>query len=630
MIQLMKNTLKTLCMVVGFLAATFAYWILLFATQRAVFLAINSSKAIDAPLGELVLAFIHGLRFDISIWGYGSIFSLVVFLVAVWLCDLRKVVRGMGIVLGALGGLFTFLLPANSIAYNSWGHHADAAALGMLADSPELLFASMETQYEMIYLVVCGLMAVVFGVLLSKMLNPVRKIMRRDDEDQDCALSLRGKCVMAGIIASLAGLSIIPIRGGLGLAPLNTGMAYFSQVQFANHTAVNPIWNFLYSTKRAKSAEVRYDFMPDEDMEGRFSDMMRQDGEPAKILKSERPNVVIILLESFSAHGIRFLGGENATPCLDALTREGVYFDNVFASSDRSGKGLVAVMCGYPSLPTVRVIQFPQKTQNISFLAQKLRDNGYESQTFVYGGDINFNNFNSLVNQAGFDNIITENDFSHDQLGDKWGAHDEHTFAKLLETMDGQKEPFFNFFFTLSSHEPYTVPMERKMSDDYLNSMYYTDHCLGQFFEQAKTKSWWDNTLFVLIADHGHQGPSRVGNTDRRRFNIPLILTGGAVAVRDSLVHTYGTQTDLANTLLSQMGIDASDFNFSRNLLIDDGKDFAFFDFTDGYGYVTKEDYQVYDIPMSSFIRHDNQTAEADTTSGRAYLQKIAKDFQSR
>ncbi|MDY4520995.1 MAG: LTA synthase family protein [Bacteroidales bacterium] len=630
----MKQILRETQAVILFMVSLLILWLLIFASQRVVFLAINSVKAVDLSFGDMVGAFWHGGLFDMSIWGYCMILSLVAVLIGQWFCGVGKMLKAMGVFNGLLMGVCIFLLPAEAMVYKAWGHHADVESLSMVADSPELILASAETWFEIVYFIVCGLIAIIIGTLAYRLscfaasTSIAKSKNSAKTETNKRSYALKG--IMTGLVAIMASLMIIPIRGGLGLAPLNTGMAYFSQSQFANHTAVNPIWNFIYSAKRAKKSEVRYNFVTTDQMDDVFEQMMAQPDEFAKILKDNgsKPNVVVILLESFSAHGIEYLGGYNATPSIDSLRHTGVYFNNFFASSDRSGKGLLAVMCGHPSLPTLRIIQYPQKTQKLPFVAQKLRTNGYESQTFIYGGDIGFNNFNSLVNQAGFDNVITENDFSSDQMGDKWGAHDQYTFDRLLETMDKQKEPFFDFYFTLSSHEPYTVPMEKEIDDEYLNSMRYTDKCLGDFMQKAKTRSWWNNTLFVLVADHGHVGPDNVDNTHRKRFNIPLIFTGGALAVSDSMVTNYGTQTDIACTLLSQLNIDSKDFVFSRNLMVKDTASFAFFDFTDGFGYVTPNNYQVYDNPMHQFIRLDK--AEADTIKGMVYLQKIAEDFHSR
>lgn len=612
------------------LSGLLLFWIALFLSQRLLFIGINSVKAIDTDGGLLLQSLCRGMIFDVSIWGYSAAIVCLAVALCAFFADVRRILRIATAFVGAVGGLVAFLLPAEAITYRAWGHHVDAGSLMMLAETPELVFASTETWFEVVYAIACGMMGLLFFRMAQRLSGVATRLaygnMGQETEARGNVAARLGTCILALV---LGGLMIIPIRGGVGIAPLNTGKAYFSQSVFANHAAVNPAWNFLYSLKRARAADARYEFMSHDEMESRFGKLMPDEGAFPKVVSGERPNVVIILLESFSAHGVEYLGGANATPNIDSLRHTGIYFNNFFASADRSGKGLLAVMNAYPGLPTIRVIQFPQKTQNIPSLARRLRSHGYESQAFVYGGDINFNNFNSLVNQNGFDIVVSEDDFSPSQKGDKWGAHDEYAFDRLLSTMDTQRQPFFDFIFTLSSHEPYTVPMERRMDDDYLNSMYYTDMCLGRFMRQAREREWWDNTVFVLTADHGHAGPDNVGITDRRKFNIPLIITGGALTVRDSLVTTYGSQTDIAATVLRQLGIETDGFTFSKNLLSPDAKSFAFFDFDDGFGFVTPDNYQVYDNQIKSYLRIDTPSA-ADTLSGRAYLQKVADDFHTR
>lgn len=629
----MERLRRDLTSLVLNLIALLLTWLLTFGVGRLIFICVNSAKAADVPSTLLGEALFRGMIFDVSIWGYCALLACVAIAVAIWFDkegrdSCRATHRWTSYVVGAMAAISIFVLPAEAITYKAWGHHVDAGSLLMVADRPELILASAETWFEIVYLVVMLIVACVFWGVAFRLCRRATKIAYGNSTHR--AAKIGEKVAICVIALIMGGIMIIPIRGGLGLIPLNTGNAYFSQSVFANHVATNPIWNFAFSIKRAKQAEIKYDFLPEEEMEERFGELMKSEEQFPRVFKSERPNVVVILLESFSAHGIEYLGGVNATPNIDSLRHTGIYFNNFFASSDRSGKGLLAVMNAYPSLPTIRIIQFAQKTQNIPSIARALRGEGYTSQTFLYGGDINFNNFNSLVNQNGYDRVITQDDFSSDQMGDKWGAHDQYTFDRLLETMDSQPEPFFDFYFTLSSHEPFTVPMERHMEDDYLNSMYYTDMCLGKFMREARSKKWWNNTVFVLLADHGHGGPENVTEIDRRKFNIPLIITGGAVAPKDSLVTSYGSQTDLAATLLSQLGVEHDQFVFSKNLLDSTAVDFAFFDFSDGFGYVTPDNYEVYDNQMSQFIRRDDMSATADTTSGKAYLQKIAKDFHSR
>ncbi len=614
----MKQSLSNVLKLVQFLLMHCLFWLVTFLLQRILFIFINSSKAIDVPPSELMSALLHGMVFDVSIAGYLSLLFCVIVAIGSQFVSISKLLHVCYTIAVILSSVITFLLPADGIIYGFWGFHYDATCIAASTTD------AIEMWALVVYLIICIALVIGNNMLLHSML--VRIIKTKIVPPQNIV----GKIVSALMMLVIGAAMIIPIRGGFGIAPLSNSRAYFSQYQFANHVAMNAVWNFLYSTKRLDSASAVYRYMDDADAEAIFSKLTHHTGEPVAILKTQRPNIIFILLESFSAHGIEYLGGENATPNIKALLKESVAFSNLMAASDRSGKGLVAAMCGYPVLPTFSIIQYPKKTQSLSFLPRKLREVGYNSQTFIYGGDLNFNNFNSLVNIAGFDHVITEDDFGAETRGPKWGTHDEYTFRRLLAEANQQPQPFFDFYFTLSSHEPFIVPMEKQLDDEYLNSMYYTDKCLGEFIANAKQQEWWSNTLVILMADHGHGGPQNVGVDDKKRFNIPLILTGGALACTDTIVAKKGTQIDLAVTLLNQLGIAADDFTFSKDLLNPTTTGYSFFDFNDGYGYVDDKNYQVYDNRGNVWLRLDTQAAEPDTLTGRAILQLMSNDNQRR
>lgn len=619
----MKQCFINILTAVRYILLHALFWLITFAVQRILFFIINGQKALEAGMGNLAGSMLHGLVFDLSIYGYLTIvFMTIIALLSPWV-RMTLLIKIFNVISAVVSSVVVILLPADSIVYSYWGYHFDATALGMLSN-PSLVFASTENWAIVLYIIVAIVLVLCnLGLLYALMHSLVRT-------PSDTPHGAGAKAVQLVVCLLLAGVLFIPVRGGTGIAPLNTGRAYFCQNQFANHAALNPAWNFIYSTKRLKKENLTYSFMPDSVAEARFAELMSAEGHSPRILTTRRPNVVIILLESFSAHAIEYLGGYNATPNIKALLHESVAFNNITSASDRSGKGLVAAMCGYPVMPTISIIQYPKKTQSLSYIAKTLKRNGYDSQTFLYGGDLNFNNFNSLVNIAGFRNVVTETDFSSETMGDKWGAHDEYTFQRLLEIMDKQEQPFFNFFFTLSSHEPFTVPMETKIDDIYLNSVCYTDSCLGAFMNEARQHSWWDKTLFILVADHGHPGSDNVDVTHDLRFRIPLIFTGGALAVRDTMVTKYGSQIDLAATLLSQLDIPTDDFTFSKNLLDPTTRGFSFFDFNDGFGFLTDTCFQVYDNPSGRWLRYDNTGAEPDSLSGKAFLQMMSKDYSSR
>lgn len=620
----MKNSLLNIWQTVRYLLMHALFWLIFFFGLRVLFIAINSNQAIDTDKWLLLQSIFVGMRFDLSIVGYLSIFTCIITaIVAIWTSP-QKPLRVCRFISGIAACVLAITLPANAIVYGHWLHHVDAIDLGMFSNDPSAIFASTETWVTIIYIIaVVGLCAGTIYIL-RRLTNSA--ITAADNKpEQRVGIIVR---MFATLIIGAA--MILPIRGGVGIAPLNTGHAFFCNSTFANHTALNPAWNFIYSLKRASKASVDYHFMDNETAQKQFQKLMHESGDYPRVIKSNRPNIVVILLESFSAHTIEFLGGENVASNIKALMPESIVFDNVMAASDRSGKGLVAVMCGYPVLPTISIIQYPSKTQTLPYVARSLRNNGYASQTFIYGGDLHFNNFNSLITMAGFDNIITQDDFPREEWGDKWGAHDEFTLRRLLDEMDKQQQPFFDAIFTLSSHEPFTVPMQRKFENDYFNSVAYTDSCLGDFFKQARTRSWWDNTLFVLVADHGHGGPNNVGNDNPMRFRIPLMMTGGALCVKDTIVHKAGTQIDLAATLLSQLEIDHAEYTFSKNLLDRGNSGFSFYDFSDGFGYADSNNYQIFDNQANKYITIESKTASPDTISGKAILQMMSNDNKKR
>lgn len=604
-----------------YLLATAAYFTALFIFFRAIFICINFEQTALASCGNIASAFVHGLVFDFSIIGYLLLFYSIIFAIALPFNKLNIATIITGVLSSILIIIMSAFLPADAFLYTFWGYHFDASGLAFIK-TPKLALASLEVWQTVLFVIAAIALSALFIKLLFVITNRFFERLTRQKTIVNIAQSV--------LLLIFGAAMIIPIRGGTGIAPLNSGRAFFCDNIYANHTALNPIWNFAYSLKRLNAANVSYHFMDDEVAKATFDSLMHESNDYPRVLNNKRPNIIVVMLESFSAHGIEFLGGINATPTIKSLLPSSITFNHVMAASNRSGKGMVAINCGHPVMPTISIIQYPKKTQTLSFIARELRKNGYNDQLFLYGGDLNFNNFNSLVTLAGYNRVITQFDFDSSLNEDKWGVHDQYTFDRMLETIEDEKEPFFNFFFTLSSHEPFRVPMEKHLDDPYLNSMYYTDQCLGQFIEKAKTKDWWKNTLLILIADHGHAGPQNVGNEDKRRYSIPMIWTGGALAITDTIVEKPATQIDLAKTLLKQLDINSETFTFSKNILDKGNKGFSFYDFNDGFGFINDHHFQVYDNQMNNFVKFEGEATPADSIAGKAILQIISNDNKTR
>ena len=592
------------------------FWMVLFAVARMAFIFYQWDMIEELDLPLTLGSFLNGGRLDLSIAGYFlALFALILAVLAPLQGKFAAVVLRVVSVLLLVPVLFG--LVADLVLYEHWGTRLDSAPLVYLTQ-PDVIFRSSSTaQIVVVLTTFLGMVLGAYWLLNRFVFRPL-------------AAAKKQKWFFIPVWLFVGALMVIPIRGGFGLAPINTGAAYFSNNLYANHVAINPIFNFAYCMKTYGKVSKPYKFIDKSKAEAIFSHLM-ESHPPIKVLNTERPNVVMILLESFSAKAVGQLGGrKGATSNLEAIGKEGIWFNNFYATSNRSDKGIVGVLSGYPVQPTVSVMKFPQKTQKLPFISKSLMEAGYNS-AFYYGGDIGFANMVSYVSNGGFETVVSMDDFPESAYNAKWGVHDNIMLDRFFNDINESKAPFFKFLFTLSSHEPFDVPMETVIKDNaYLNSVYYTDKCLGEFWAKAKQQPWFENTLFVFVADHGVRLIDNLSNTQPVRYQIPMVWAGGALAVRDTIIETYGSQSDIASTLLTQLDLPVEEYVFSKNLLAEGQEGFAFFDYNDGFGFVSKDVKQVYDNTSKSFYLFEGAKSEDEENYGKAYLQTMYNDYIKR
>jgi phosphoglycerol transferase MdoB-like AlkP superfamily enzyme len=256
---------------------------------------------------------------------------------------------------------------------------------------------------------------------------------------------------------------------------------------------------------------------------------------------------------------------------------------------------------------------------------------GYHT-SFVYGGDIEFANMKSYLTNCAFEHITDEDTFEDNIDKSKWGVADHYIFNQLLSECDTASAPFFKVMLSLSSHEPFIVPMEPvfKGNDErtqFLNAAAYTDKSVGDFIREAKKKEWWKNTLVIITADHGHRLPGLLELKDKNRFRIPMLWLGGVI-VKDSIINTFANQTDIANTLLAQLTNADTAFPFSRNILAEHKKSFSMYVFNNGYGYVSPTHENIYDFDLKNFLKKEGDVQELNY--GKAYMQKLFTDYNNK
>jgi phosphoglycerol transferase MdoB-like AlkP superfamily enzyme len=595
------------------------FWISFQIVIRGIFLIYNYRFSSDLSGGEILMTFIHGFKMDLSLCGYFLMLTALVLAASVF-------VKGNW-AMNTLHVVVTFLLLTSALIvtvdvelYRHWGFRLNTTPL---------FYAGSEAVGSVDFRVVIVLILILTLLFSGAVFLYARVIAPRFRQ----LTPTRSKTELL-IFVVISGLMFLPIRGSFTVAPMNTGFVYFHKSKpFANHAAINVVWNFLYSLTKSSNVTYSETFYDAALTKKYFASLYPPSSKTEKVFDVEKPNIILVILESFTADVIEPLGGEKSvTPNFNRLCKEGILFDQFYASGDRTDKGIISILSGYPAQPVTSIIKFPAKTQRLPYLSHHLNRLGYRS-SFVYGGDIDFANFRSYLTACQFNSITTEDDFPSEWNQSKWGVHDHFVIDRAFAECDSATSPFFKVVLTLSSHEPFDVPHTSAFSGNderslFLNSCNYTDKAIGEFVAKAKASLWWENTVMLFVADHGHRLPRMSQSREKERFRIPLLIIGGALK-KDSVIHTLGGQTDIANTLLAQVDGPSEEFRFSKDLFGANVQPFAAYFFNDGYGFLTPGGYVVYDNTGKQFVQQDDAASELINTS-KAYQQMLFTDYNKR
>ncbi|MGB3075343.1 MAG: LTA synthase family protein, partial [Chitinophagales bacterium] len=426
-------------------------------------------------------------------------------------------------------------------------------------------------------------------------------------------------------------------RGGWQQIPINESSAYFSKKQLLNDAAVNTVWNagkkFMQDNKSLYTNPYR--FLPKNEANDLVKTLFTvQKDSTISVLTTTRPNVVLFLLESFTADVVDALGGEKGvTPNLDSLIQHGLLFNTIYSQGFRTDQGLADVLSGFPAQPNFSIIMQPEKFKHLNFLPERMAANGYHT-SFFYGGEAAFANMKAYLLAAGIEKITDKNSFSADEMNAKWGAHDGYVFQKQATDISSERVPFFSVILSLSSHEPFEVPMETKFPGEdaaakFKNACAYTDQSIGEYFERVKKEEWYQNTLFIIVADHGHLQPYNRNPREPARFHIPLIFYGPVIreSFRGTKISNLGMQSDLPATLLAQLKIPYREFAWSNNLLNPFRNNFAYYTSDDAFGWMTDNGSMLYDSKNNTIQNH--HLSETEMKSGKAYLQTLFDEYIS-
>lgn len=598
------------------------FWLIFFFVARLFFIFTHFREAFQFNAGLLGLTFWHGIKLDFSAIGYIMIIPMLLMIPGVYFNGnwFRKFMKWYTCVIIVISST---IVVSDTLLYKYWGFRMDYTPLFYLK-TPKAAMAS-GTGFQ-IAAVLGGiiLLSAVFIIIYGKFIH---KLFDGFERVRPLVPALLFFMVFWGSL-------LVPIRGGFGIAPINAGTVYFSENMFLNHTAINVVWNVGSSVFNRKPVKNPYRFGDLIIAKNSIDSLLNYQGTPVKLLNNPSPNILLIVLESFGSALIEPLGGDSlTTPCFNRYAKEGILFTHFYASGNRTDKAIPAILCGYPAQPTVSIMKEPKKTQSLPGIVKTMKGQGYET-SFWYGGEINFANFNSFVINAGFKDIITMDNFSPEFYNSKWGVHDHILFEALRDSMKTVKEPFLKVVLTLSSHEPFEVPMEPVFEgeDDFTkfrNSIYYTDTSLGMFLDWAKNTEWWKNTLVVLVADHCRRNSFDIYEYSEEIFKIPMLWVGGALKETNMKIEKTGSQVDIPLTILHQLDLDGN-FPFSKDLLSPSSPGFAFYTFNEGFGFITDSSKYIYEHKLGRAVVTEGKNPDVAGTYGKAFLEVLYEDFLNR
>lgn len=626
---------------------TYATFVVLFVLQKPLFLFLEKGSAtqpVDNIFTELPAVIWHGLPLDLSMAGYLSVIPGLLSIAVVWLKrELVKPIMNIYFIIASLFITCSFLL--NASLYPYWKYPLDSTPLFYFFTSPADAIASVSIWQVILSIVI--LIVLTIGVWFTLRMRGEKrqqysrysygyggfgsgKRNRFDDFDRH-----RGRTSI--ILLLLTGLLFLPIRGGITVSTMNTGQAYFSQNAYLNHSAVNPLFSLFESITHQEDFASQYRFMKDKEADKIFATMTSTSDENTYPLLNEAtfkkgtPDILIVIMESFASDIMPSMGSyKDVAVCLDSIAQQSILFTRFYANSFRTDRGMVSILSGYPAQTTTSIMRYPRKTSQLPSIARNLVKYKNYKTTYYYGGDADYCNMRSYLVSQGYQHIISDANFPIEDKISKWGVPDHILAAKMMEDIKAQqneKRPMLRILQTSSSHEPFEVPYHR-LKDKRLNAFAYTDSVMGAIVREYRKLPRWKNTLIVFVPDHVGGYKENLNDHDRSRYQIPLILAGGAIS-RPMKVGIIGSQHDIAATLLGQLGVEHREFTFSKNMMSDATPKFAFFAVNDAFGIVSEENSLIYDNRAKRIV-YDKGEKGFNLKRGQAYLQKLYDDLAKK
>lgn len=574
-----RSPIKRFSTALGYLLTVHILALLVFGIFRLVLFLTTSYEFPQEVKGEWLLqsiAFVKGVWFDNVIACY--ILSLP--LLVMWVASLfnytaKWLYRFAGwwfTIMYAIAFSFTaanipyfeyFFKIINSSIFNWFGYAGTTA--GMIVGESSYYFP-----------IALGVVAVVgFGIAVCKL----AMVFYKRSKLPVLPYTIKNFVTILVLGAVTSGLCVFGIRGRTGYNPIKVSQAYYCTDPFLNQLGVNPVFNLLTSYLDDQRKENKLlDVMPVEEALATAQKLLGREGIEGispiarKVEGFENPNrknVVFIFMESMSAHLMESFGNRgNLTPFLDSLAKESLLFTNIYSAGIHTNHGMYSTLYSFPTIMKRNAMK-GSVIPVYSGFPTVLKDYGYHNMFFMTH-ESQYDNMNAFFRTNGFDEIYAQEDYPKEKIANHFGVQDDFLYEYALPILNAKGEsgkPFFAALLSISNHPPYVIPeyftpRSQKMEDAIVE---YADWSISKFFAQARKESWFDNTIFVLMGDHGKLVGTPESEMPKSYNHVPLMIYGKGI--EPGVNEAFGGQIDVAPTILGMLGASYTQINFGVNLL---------------------------------------------------------------
>jgi len=615
----MKNILKSF-------GKQILFWLLFFTLTRIIFLIYYSKYLAGIDFISIAAVFWHGLKLDLSTVFY--IVSIPFILLTIQSFVHRKWMNKVMLIYTAvIIFVYSIIVTAELGIFDEWHTKLSVKALRYVSHPSEVFNSAATSTFFF-------LLAILFFLFFAGLFSYVKWFRQKITQS---ARNIYFSLCFLIITPVLVGIGI---RGGIGQVPITQSDAYYSKHNFLNLVAVNSGWNILQSITQNYSSLNKnpFIFYKPEESAAIVKEILRVPKDTTvEVLKIKKPNIVLIIFEGWSADLIESLGGTaGITPCFHKLEKGGILFNHIYGNGTRSEQGMSNIFGGFPCHPLSIITRQPDKFIKLPSLTRTLNSNGYHS-LFLFGGDLEYGNMKGYMYYNNFDKILDEQNFKSSIPRGKLGIHDEYAYHEFLNELNNQKAPFFSAMFTVSTHAPYDIPNYKEnikwptLEKEYVNAAHYADSCLGAFIDQASKQPWFANTLFIMVSDHGHSSYKPWDYRTKEYHHIPMLFYGDVLkdSLKGTVCERFGSQVDIAATLLHQLGITSEKFKWSKDLFNPYNHNYTYYSDEVGLGWVCPDGDFIYDHNLNTVIDNKIPPAKKDSIvkAGKSYLQEVYKEF---